>query len=240
MSKSDNQLEYERPVFLSLTKEEQKKILDALGEPFDVDDIDWKPTNVKKDKALALAFADPRVYTDRLNSVVGPLGWTRKFQFVATPYQKVIKGKAPWGSAPGTPVPPDVVLSGNKVMCIAEVTILGITHSSTGESDASDDNAATSSEAQAFKRACTIFGLGRYLYDLPRFEVPYSFGKFTSTPELPDWAVPKVMCDDCHEIVTPHEFKGHKYSVTWLVNNSKTKYDAKLCAACQTKRAGKK
>ena len=37
---------------------------------------------------------------------------------------------------------------------------------STGEADPKDKNAGTVAEAQAFKRACVAFGLGRYLYDL--------------------------------------------------------------------------
>jgi hypothetical protein len=216
-----------------------KDVLKALREPFDVDDIDWKPQNVKKDSAMALAFADPRVYIDRLNEVVGPTNWTRVFDFTVTPYVKFIKGKNPWGTPQGTPLPPDQYVNGNKVICTAYVTVLGKIHSSTGESDASDDNAATSSEAQAFKRACIAFGLGRYLYNLPKVEAPYSFGKFTTKPTLPDWAIPKIFCEDCKEIISPVEIKGHKYSVSWLVDNSKTKYDVKLCSHCQMKRVTK-
>ena len=37
-----------------------------------------------------------------------------------------------------------------------------------GECDARDENAATTAVAQAFKRACAAFGLGRYLYNLPQ------------------------------------------------------------------------
>jgi len=37
------------------------------------------------------------------------------------------------------------------------------THSGTGEAWADDENAMTAAEAQAFKRACSCFGLGRYL-----------------------------------------------------------------------------
>ena len=32
---------------------------------------------------------------------------------------------------------------------------------------ADDDNGMTSADAQAFKRACSCFGLGRYFYDFP-------------------------------------------------------------------------
>lgn len=226
--------------FTSLTPEEQKAVLDKLKEPFDPDDIDWKPQNIKNGTATALAFADPRVYMDRLNDIVGVFNWNRKFQFIVTPYSKVVKGKAPWGSPPGTPVPPDMIQNGNKVMCIASVTVLGIEQSSTGETDASDDNAATSSEAQAFKRACIGFGLGRYLYDLPKFEAPYSFGKFTTKPVLPDWAIPTVICDDCNSKITAITHNGQVYSASWLVSNSKTKYSKQLCSSCQKERASKK
>jgi hypothetical protein len=37
-------------------------------------------------------------------------------------------------------------------------------HSATGDEWADNDNAGTSAEAQAFKRTCAYFGLGRYLY----------------------------------------------------------------------------
>ena len=52
-----------------------------------------------------------------------------------------------------------------------KLTIEGLgTHSGTGEEWADEDNAMTSAEAQAFKRACSCFGLGRYFYD---FDAPW-------------------------------------------------------------------
>ena len=36
-----------------------------------------------------------------------------------------------------------------------------------------DENTATEAYSQAFRRACAKFGLGRYLYDLPRLKLPY-------------------------------------------------------------------
>jgi hypothetical protein len=48
-----------------------------------------------------------------------------------------------------------------KILVACELTIFGLGfHSATGEEWADDDNAVTSAEAQAFKRACTCFGLG--------------------------------------------------------------------------------
>ena len=52
-----------------------------------------------------------------------------------------------------------------KVFVTCELTIFGLgSHSATGEEWTDNDNAGTSAEAQAFKRACACFGLGRYLY----------------------------------------------------------------------------
>ena len=46
------------------------------------------------------------------------------------------------------------------------VTIFGLwSHCGTGEEWADGDNSMTSADAQAFKRACSCFGLGRYFYD---------------------------------------------------------------------------
>src|SRR5262249_22928123 len=60
-----------------------------------------------------------------------------------------------------------------------------------GEEWAHDENAATRAEAQAFKRACACFGLGRYLYDLGRVWMDLDpYDRPVQTPALPDWAVP--------------------------------------------------
>lgn len=56
------------------------------------------------------------------------------------------------------------------------LTINGVTRSSTGEAndDAERENrAAAAAEQQAFKRACAMFGLGRYLSELPVLWVEY-------------------------------------------------------------------
>ena len=57
---------------------------------------------------------------------------------------------------------------------------------------ADDSNAMTAADAQAFKRACSCFGLGRYLYefhgswvDLDQNQQPKRM------PALPAWAIPE-------------------------------------------------
>lgn len=122
-----------------------RDLLHRLAEPFDESDIKYRAGAVSRDKtkAIALAYAEPRIYEDRLNQLV-PGDWQVTFQ--------------PWGE--------------NRIIC--HLTIHSITRSSTGESgDSNPDIAGTSAEAQAFKRACTKFGLGRYLYSLPTQWVDY-------------------------------------------------------------------
>jgi hypothetical protein len=61
---------------------------------------------------------------------------------------------------------------GERIIC--ELTIHGLTRSSSGEASGSPKSVAgTAAEAQAFKRACSKFRLGRYLYDLPSPWVAY-------------------------------------------------------------------
>lgn len=128
-------------------------ILEQLAAPFRVEHIEWKPGSTTKDntKCLAMAYADLRAYMERLDEVCG-IDWSVEYQ--------------PWGDS----------------RIIARLTIAGVTRSSTGESDAQDAKnglAGTVAEAQAFKRAAAMFGLGRSLYDLPSVWVEYDGKKIT-------------------------------------------------------------
>ncbi len=53
-----------------------------LTAPFPSDQIDLKPGALtkNKDRAMAMAYADSRVYQDRLDQVVGPAGWSVTYQ----------------------------------------------------------------------------------------------------------------------------------------------------------------
>ena len=73
------------------------------------------------------------------------------------------------------------------------VTIIGLwSHSGTGEEWADDDNGMTSADAQAFKRACSCFGLGRYFYDIPAIWVDLDQNRQPArTLALSGWALPE-------------------------------------------------
>jgi hypothetical protein len=79
------------------------------------------------------------------------------------------------------------------VATAVRITRLG-SHTGTGEEWADRENAVTSADAQAFKRACSCFGLGRYLYRFGETRVRLnSRGEPMAIPTLPEWALPPGM-----------------------------------------------
>jgi hypothetical protein len=116
-----------------------------------------------------------------LNEVFGEWGWTRSYDVqVAQNFER---------RAPGDQKRTAVAA---KVVVVSKVTIHGLgSHTGVGEEWADDQNAATRAEAQAFKRACACFGLGRYLYDLDTVWVDLDqYNRPVRTPNLPDCALP--------------------------------------------------
>ena len=122
----------------TLSDEEFSALMVKLREPFDVAELDFRPMIVTKDKtrAQAAVYADPRTYMARLDEVYP--AWECTY--------------STWG---------------DRIIC--HLTIAGVTRSSTGEMDKQSENqeiGGTAAEAQAFKRACSQFGTGRYLYEV--------------------------------------------------------------------------
>src|SRR6266852_410219 len=58
-----------------------QELFKELAVPFDPSVIEWRVTNATKDKTRGqvIPYADQRAYTDRLNALVTPAGWTRKY-----------------------------------------------------------------------------------------------------------------------------------------------------------------
>ncbi len=149
------------------------ELLTKLAVAFAVSDVQWRAGSTSRDKkrAQALPYAEPRVYEDRLNALCPGL-WSVSFK--------------PWGEG--------------RLICELSITaenergeLVAATRSSTGEEN---DGFApgTACEAQAFKRACSRFDLGRYLYDIPISWVDYDQAsrKLTETPTLPKRFHPKL------------------------------------------------
>jgi len=87
----------------------------------------------------------------------------------------------------------DKLIQTGKVLVTCTLTITGLgCHTGSGEEWADEENALTAAEAQAFKRSCVCFGLGRYLYNLAEIWVPLNEHRRPSEyPKLPQWALPK-------------------------------------------------
>ncbi len=167
------------------TAANHKALFAALAEPFDPSEIKWRVTHTTQDgrRGAVVAFADPRAYTDRLNHVFTPTGWTRTYN--VTTISAVSRQKR------------DKLIQTGKVLVTSTVTIHGLgCHSGSGEEWADEQNAMTSAEAQAFKRACTCFCLGRYLYKFAEMWVPLNEHRQPlEYPSLPGWALPGKVTD---------------------------------------------
>jgi hypothetical protein len=63
------------------TNEELNALFTQLADPFDPSEIKWRVTHTTRDgsRGAVIAFADPRAYTDRLNQLFTPTGWTRTY-----------------------------------------------------------------------------------------------------------------------------------------------------------------
>ena len=129
-----------------LTPKEKLKIAyEKLSKPFPKGLVRYREsgTNKTTGDVYWVPYVSVRHYVDRLNSLL--LGnWEVSYQT--------------WGD----------------YQIIARLTILGFTQESTGEYDpqSKGNSHATKAEAQAFKRACAMFGLGRHIADLPKYWLP--------------------------------------------------------------------
>src|SRR5215472_8714576 len=119
------------------TDEELHRLVAALEEPFDPQQIKWQVTNTTKDKTRGqvIAYADPRAYTDRLNAIFTVRGWTRKYRVEMI---NNVERKTSHES--------ESQMIG-KVVVTSEVSIYGLgTHSGIGEEWADNENAGTAAE----------------------------------------------------------------------------------------------
>ena len=159
---------------------DQQKSLELLAIPFDPAAISWRVTNKSKDgkRGCVIPYGDQRAYTDRLNTILSPAGWTRTYDVTTL--------------SPVTRAKKNTTIQTGKVIVTCVVTVHGLgSHSGSGEMWADDDNAMTRAEAQAFKRACSCFGLGRYFYDFAEMWVDLNeYGQPVRLPTLPKWALP--------------------------------------------------
>lgn len=123
-------------------------ILHKLSAHFPANAISWRcgPTNSDKTKGMALAYIDARDVMARLDEVCGPL-W--QSEYVPMPN--------------GTCCCRIGILVGNEWVWRSS----GAVNIADSEKADAKEMAEKGSYSDAFKRAAVMWGIGRYLYDLP-------------------------------------------------------------------------
>jgi hypothetical protein len=135
-------------------------VLKELSKPFPASEIKLKiQAKLKSDpnKAIIVAYIDARAVMERLDEVAGG-EWEDSYSSV------VLAGK-------------------NGTEC--RLTIFGVTRSDVGDPESDGmDNSLKSSYSDAFKRAAVKFGIGRFLYAIPKMYAKTE-GNQISRDELP-------------------------------------------------------
>ena len=134
----------------------------ALSAPFKPAEISFRVQSTYerngKTQAVVVAYLDARNVAERLDAVCDPDGWAFDWQPVVTGQRELLVAK-------GT------------------LTIAGVSKSDVGDAGTTEPSKASVSDA--LKRAAVLWGVGRYLYDLPFM---------TATPEQrgKSWVLPQA------------------------------------------------
>jgi hypothetical protein len=165
-------------------------IYDKLKRPFRASQVKWRVGAVsyhddekKKPKSgIALAYIDARDVMERLDEVFGLEGWQCSYTHAL-----------------------------DKTICEIKVLVNGVWITRAGGAGDTDIEAEKGAVSDAFKRAAVLFGIGRYLYELPNQWVDLDqFKRFTYTP---------LLASGCYPIVT--EKQANDY-IKMLNDESKT------------------
>lgn len=125
--------------------------LEELKAPFNPISISWRigSTNQEKTQAIALAYLDARDVMRRLDEVCGPENWQAEYPFLGC-------------CRIGIRIPSSHDHFEGEVAAIKYVWVWKA--NGAGQSDIEAEKGQYS---DAFKRAAVLWGIGRYLYDLP-------------------------------------------------------------------------
>jgi len=135
----------------------------ALAAPFDSAEVKFKPQTVSGQRALAVPFVDARVIQDRLDDVLGVMGWQDSYECL----------------------PDGAVVCRLRIRLGAEWITKEDVGGQSEQPDEGDRRKAAFSDA--LKRAAVKFGIGRYLYRCKPQWVDYDPQKrqFVRQPMLP-------------------------------------------------------
>ena len=178
------------------TTDEIKTLLEL---PFRAAEITWRVLGdgeKTEGETRIIPYAYRAAYMRRLDILFGTGGWTQSFSMTTVSNiqrsKKVNKAYA--------------MITTGKILVTSTITIEGFgTRSSTGEGWADDENGTTRAQAQAFRRACAEFGLGRYLRELEGWncKVPVNAKGYFKRPHfsvLPDSAIHPFELAEAQEV----------------------------------------
>ena len=143
--------------------EKQAKL---LAYPFTADEIEWRVLLTTKDKSkgLVAAYIDSRAIQKRLDDVLGRENWKNHF----------------------------ITMPGNSNSTTAHICEISIYYPERQEWITKSDGAGSTDIepikgglSNAFKRAASIWNIGRYLYELPGIWVALKDGKYIDPAEKP-------------------------------------------------------
>ncbi len=125
--------------------------LSELKKPFSLDSIHWRigSTNKEKTSGIALAYLDARDVMERLDDVFGMEGWQCRYPHA------------------------------NSKTCCEIGAWLGEDHGWIWKANGAGDTnfeAEKGAFSDSFKRAAVLWGIGRYLYDMPSIWVDLAPG----------------------------------------------------------------
>src|SRR5262245_34984530 len=164
-------------------------VAQALAAPFELTEVKFKPQTVSGNRALAVPFVDARVIQDRLDDVLGVMGWQDSYECL----------------------PDGAVVCRLRIRLGAEWITKEDVGGQSEQPDEGDRRKAAFSDA--LKRAAVKFGLGRYLYRLKPQWVDYDPQKrqFVRPPTLPASALPGAGTTEVDPaVVAVTEKKGGK------------------------------
>ena len=141
------------------------QIEEKLKAPFKASLLEWRVGRKigNGERGEMFPYVSARGIQERLDEVFGTAGWTAEY----TPIEKGILCRL-------------TCIDGDKRI---------VKEDGAGYTDIEELKGGISG---ALKRAASVLGIGRYLYDLPKVVVNLTNGKyFNGTITLPDWAVPE-------------------------------------------------
>ena len=134
-----------------------------LSEPFAAADVEWRVTKVRSQSSegLAVAYLNSRAIQNRLDDVVGPFCWRTRF----IPWHQYMSTK------PGKYEDPN---EAQKTPVFSQLCGLSIYMAERQEwvekidgAENTDIEAIKGGISDSFKRASVLWGIGRYLYEIP-------------------------------------------------------------------------